>query len=72
MECSGCVYDYYECDCNYWTCRHLEYDIENPDDCPGYISIEDARADSRRGKADSLAFENMAMKLLGDTWKETK
>jgi len=48
----GCVYDYHEDDTNYGECRHPDFDPENPDNCPGYYSKEDARADAKHKDKD--------------------
>ena len=46
-NCSGCVYDYYEPDTNWGTCKHPNYNEELPDKCPGYYLKEDAKADAK-------------------------
>jgi len=51
-NCRGCVWYYYEPDTNWKECRHEDYDIENPDHCPGEYSIEDAKADAKYGNRD--------------------
>ena len=51
-ECGGCVFDYYESDTNYKTCKHPDFNIEEPDYCPGYYSQEDAKADAKYGHCD--------------------
>ena len=52
-KCSGdCVYDYYENDTNYGECIHPDFDPENPDKCPGYLSKGDAKADAKYGHRD--------------------
>ena len=47
-KCSGdCEYDYYEYDTNWGECRHPDFDPDNPDNCPGYRSRQDARDDAK-------------------------
>uniref|UniRef100_A0A6M3LHC3 Uncharacterized protein n=1 Tax=viral metagenome TaxID=1070528 RepID=A0A6M3LHC3_9ZZZZ len=52
MDCNGCVWYYYESDTNWKECRHEDYDIENPDHCPGEYAIEDAKADAKYKDCD--------------------
>lgn len=51
-DCFGCVYEYYEADTNYKTCKHPEFDWEKPDDCPGFYNKEDAKADAKYRHCD--------------------
>ena len=47
-KCSGnCVFDYYEYDTNYGECRHPDFDPNNPDRCPGYLSKDDSIYDAK-------------------------
>jgi len=47
MGCYNCVYFYCEPEVNFSACTHPEYNIEEPDDCPGEYSIADAKADAK-------------------------
>jgi len=46
-DCYSCIFEYYESDTNYRTCKHPDYDEDNPDHCPGSYLIEDAKADEK-------------------------
>ena len=46
-DCISCVFCLYELDTNWSECQHPDFDIEKPDNCPGYYSKEDARYDAK-------------------------
>ncbi len=51
-DCYGCVHFYYEKDTNFKDCKYADFDIEEPDKCPGYYDKEDAKADAKYGRSD--------------------
>ena len=51
-ECRMCVHYYHESDTNWTECTHEDYDMENPDHCPGIYYISDAKADAKYGHCD--------------------
>jgi hypothetical protein len=46
-NCQGCTFFYHESDTNYSECRSPARDEIEYDDCPGYYSQEDAKADAK-------------------------
>ena len=51
-DCWGCVFYYYEKDTNWKECAHEDYDIEQPDHCPGRYDKAEAKADAKYGRCD--------------------